>query len=499
MSPSHWIIGPVFLPLVAGLLTFLLRRGGAWIALFATLASGVAVAALTRHLLRDGPFRYAIGDWPAPLGIGLRLDGPAVLFLLMTATTSIAVTLYARGYFHFRISTPRGRRLHEEQQRFFWPLWLLLLAALNGIFLAADIFNLYVNIEIISIAAAALAALSGRPAARIAAFRYLLVSLLDSLSYLLGVAFLYRTLGVLDLAMLGDLSRTGPAIRAGLALLSVGLLLKTALFPLHFWLPPAHANALAPVSAILSSLVIKGSFYLLFRFWFEVFTPAVSAGACPIIGLLGAGAILWGSVQALQQQRLKLLIAYSTVSQIGYLFVAFPLLRNGAAAEIWAPVIFMALGHAWAKAAMFMAAGTIFLHMGHDRINELAGVRTFLPISVFACAIAGVNLMGLPPSGAFVAKWQLIGASLSGPQWWWGPVLLAGGFLACAYVYRLVSRFFVAPVTVSARYRMPSAPLLEWPPFALALLSFFLGILAPYATMLLNSGAGPAIAAGGLP
>lgn len=485
-TPS-WMVIPIVLPLMAGLLCFLFSRRTFAIALSTALANLLAVCLLTRQLLAFGPMRCHVGGWQPPLGITLRTDGPALLMLLMTAVTGLAITLYARGYFTCRISDSRHAYLHQRQQRYFWPLWMLLLAGLNGLFLSNDIFNLYVTLELIGISAAALAALSGKPASQLASFRYLLVSLLGSLTYLLGVVFLYRSCGVLDLDLLQNLAVHGQSMGAALALMSVGLLLKTALFPLHFWLPPAHANALAPVSAILSALVVKGSFYLLFRFWFEVFSAYISAPALNFMGLLGAIAILWGAVQAMRQQRLKLMVAYSTVSQLGYLFIAFPLVGIDNGGQVWSVVIFMILAHACAKSAMFMAAGTVFLHLGHDRIRDLSGVRARIPITVFAYGIAGVNLMGLPPSGGFIAKWLLLISSLGSSQWWWALVVIAGSLLAICYVFRVMSHFFVIPEGFSSKKTVHHSPLLEWPALALAVISLLLGLAASWPQRILGA------------
>ena len=482
------MIAPVVLPLIAGLLCFLFSRRTFIIALAAALANFLAVCFLTWQLLLFGPMRCRIGGWQPPLGISLRTDGPAVLMLLMTAVTGLGITLYARGYFSYRMVDPVRASRHRRQQRYFWPLWMLLLTGLNGLFLSNDIFNLYVTLEVIGISAASLAALSGKPASQLASFRYLLVSLLGSLTYLLGVVFLYRSCAVLDLDLLQNLAGNSPGVRTALALLSVGLLLKTALVPLHFWLPPAHANALAPISVILSALVVKGSFYLLFRFWFEVFAGIITPAALNFMGTLGAIAILWGAVQAMRQHRLKLMVAYSTVSQLGYLFIAFPLAKVAGEAQVWSIVIFMALAHACAKSAMFMAAGSIYLHLGHDRIKDLGGVRSSLPITVFAYGIAGVSLMGLPPSGAFIAKWMLLSSSLASSQYWWALVVMSGSLLAMIYVFRVMSRFFVIPEGFSFHKTEPLSPLMEWPALVLALISLFLGLLAPWPLHILAKG-----------
>jgi multicomponent Na+:H+ antiporter subunit D len=482
-----WMVSPIILPMVAGILCFLGKRSTFAIALTSVMANLLAVCLLTYQLLAFGPMHCHIGGWQTPLGISLRTDGPALLMLLMTAVTGVAITLYARGYFSQRILDPKRAPRHLRQQRYFWPLWMFMLTGLNGLFLSNDIFNLYVTLELISISAASLAALSGNPASQLASFRYLLTSLLGSLTFLLGIVFLYRTCGVLDLDLLHSLNVSTIGMRAALALLSVGLLLKTAMVPLHFWLPPAHANALAPVSAILSALVVKASFYLLFRLWFELFTPIITAAALNAIGTLGAIAILWGGVQAMRQQRLKLMVAYSTVSQLGYLFIAFPLSRITADSSVWSIVIFIALAHACAKSAMFMVAGTVFLHCGHDRIKDLSGLRADLPISVFAYGIAGVSLMGLPPSGGFIAKWMLLTSSLTSGQWWWTMVVMTGSLLTMVYIFRVMSRFFIIPTNYVSPKAPPLSPLLEWPALALALIALVFGLAASWPLAILNT------------
>ena len=487
-TAAVWVTTPVVIPLTAGLLCFLFRRISFLLSLTASLATLIITCFLGRQLILSGPISCHLGGWQPPLGISLRLDGPSLLMLLMTGITGLGITLYARGYFSHRMDDPVRTNRHKRQQRYFWPLWMLLLAGLNGLFLSNDIFNIYVTLEVVGISAAALAALSGKPASQLASFRYLLVSLLGSLTYLLGVVFLYRDCGVLDLDLIQNVAGDGARVRTALALLSVGLLLKTALVPLHFWLPPAHANALAPISVILSALVVKGSFYLVFRFWFEIFAPLVTSQALNFLGTLGAIAILWGAIQAIRQQRLKLMVAYSTVSQLGYLFIAFPLAMVANSQQLWSIVIFMVLAHACAKSAMFMAAGSVFLHLGHDRIKELSGVRAKLPMTVFAYGIAGVSLMGLPPSGGFIAKWMPLSSSLASSQWWWALVVMAGSLLAMVYVFRVMSRLFVIPEEFTLKTTGPVSPLMEWPPLILALISLFLGLLAPWPLLILAEG-----------
>jgi len=389
--------------------------------------------------------------------------------LMVTAVVGLGISVYSTGYFKHKTSSV------------FWPLWLFLWAALNALFLSADIFNLYVTLELLGLAAVALVALAGGADALTAAMRYLLVNLLGSLLYLLGVALLYQNFGSLDIAILAQRVEPSPAVWAAVGLMSAGLLLKTALFPLHFWLPPAHTSAPAPVSALLSALVVKASFYILLRLWLEIF-PLSETAPGQLLGLLGASAVLWGGIQALRQTRLKMLIAYSTVAQLGYLFLAFPLGTTIA----WKGALYLLLSHALAKAAMFMVAGNIMRFGGHDRIADLDRVAQRLPLTVTAFALAGVSIMGLPPSGGFIGKWLLLDTALRTGQWWWVIILILGGLLAAAYVFKVIGRTFTQAAVAHEARAVPAT--MEWTALALALAAILLGLVAPWPLALMEIG-----------
>src|SRR5262249_17172970 len=172
--------------------------------------------------------------------------------------------------------------------------------------------------------------------------------------------------------------------------------------------------------------------FVVLRLWFDALPHLTNQAAAQVLAALGSAAILFGSVLALRQARLKLLIAYSTVAQIGYLFLMFPLTT----ASDWAQVgnfgafnggILQAISHAFAKAAMFMAAGLMSEALGHDRIAGLGGVGRVLPMTTVSFGLAGLTLMGLPPSGGFTAKWLLLMAAIQSGQWWWALVIISGG------------------------------------------------------------------------
>jgi NADH:ubiquinone oxidoreductase subunit 5 (subunit L)/multisubunit Na+/H+ antiporter MnhA subunit len=154
--------------------------------------------------------------------------------------------------------------------------------------------------------------------------------------------------------------------------------------------------------------VVKAAFYLVLRLWLDVFADLVTPAAANVLGILGAGAIIWGSWRALRTERLKVLAAYSTVAQLGYLFLFFPLLQalppGPARDSAVGGLVILALTHGFAKAGLFLAIGIIQQRCGHDNIRELDGTAQRLPATTFAIALGGVALIGLPPSGAFLGS-----------------------------------------------------------------------------------------------
>ena len=458
----------------------------------------VLALALGSELVRSGrALAYVLGGWAPPLGITLRADGLSAAMMLVTALVLLAVAVYGEDDFW----TPAG--VAEARAPFmFWTLLLAVWGALNAVFLAGDLFTLYVALELLSFAGVPLVCLDGRPETLRAALRYLLFALFGSVLYMLGAVLLYGTYGTLDIVLLYGLVRPEPAVIAAAALMTVGLLAKTALFPLHLWLPPAHAGAPAAASAVLSALVVKGSFFLVIRLWLDVMPGIVTPAAGQLLAGLGAAAIIFGNVVALRQTRLKLLIAYSTVAQIGYLFLMFPLAAGLAAMNQPAdPAVtgglLQTISHATAKAAMFLGAGLIYTTLGHDRIADLQGVGRRLPMTLLAFALAGASLVGLPPSGGFLAKWLLLTAALVTGQWWWVAVMVLGGLLTSGYVFIVLMRALVA-VDGQDRPEMEMPRYREAVVLGLASASFLLGLAAllPTDTILIGR---PPVAPAGVP
>jgi multicomponent Na+:H+ antiporter subunit D len=471
----------ITLPLTSAILSFVASGAARWIGVASALVMTMPVMGLARHVWYSGVLSHKVGGWGAPLGIELAADGLSVLMLTLSTVICGLGSVYGFAYFapHSEVTKKQGQR--------FWPLWMLLWGGLNALFLSSDLFNLYVTLEVVGLAAVPLVAVAGAKALT-AAMRYLLVSLLGSLCYLLGVGIVYLHMGTLHLPALASVAGNSPAIGSALALMSVGLLMKMAVFPLHFWLPPAHANAPAPVSAVLSAVVVKAGFYLLLRLWFGGLADAPSAGIAQALGGVGAAAILWGSLNALRATRLKMLVAYSTVAQLGYLMLVFPLTaRDTGAMAAWGGALYFMLAHGCAKASVFFSAGAALRAFGGDGIEHLRGTATQLPVATFAFATAAVSLIGLPPSGGFMGKWMLIQAALASGQWWWALVIVGGGLLAAGYIFRFFSTLFAYVPEPPARVAVPG--LMEWSAMGLACLSILLGFTASVAIKLIRIGA----------
>jgi len=443
---GYLLVFAVILPVAGVLLSVLLGGRYAERIAIVVMPFGLAIAvAITAGVWHSGNvLQYVVGAWEPPLGVAFRADGLSVAMVMTAALLVPAIGWFARGQF----ATPPATQSRAATT--FWTLLLAVWAALNAVFLGADLFNLYVAIEFLTFAAVPLVSLDGRPDTLTAALRYLLFSLLGSVFYLLGTVLLYGAYGTLDILLLASRVRMDPTAWIALSLMTGGLLAKSALYPLHLWLPPAHAGAPAPASAVLSGLVVKAPFFLVLRLWFDVMPGVSDRTAAQLLGVLAATAILFGSVLALRQARLKLLVAYSTVAQIGYLFLIVPLSANSQIGHpwgnsAWTGGMLQAVSHAFAKAAMFMAAGLVAEALGHDRIAGLAGIGRALPITMFAFALGGMSLMGLPPSGGFVAKAMLLTAAVGEGQWWWAVVVLVGGLLAGGYVFLVLARSLAAP------------------------------------------------------
>jgi multicomponent Na+:H+ antiporter subunit D len=430
-------------PFAGALAAALLPRHRRPAGLLTAAVTATAVVVTCGQVWRSGVPAEILLPAPGGLDLGLLADGLALAMLLMTAIVGVFAAAFA---------TAEAREGHAAHPAF-WPVAMLLWGGLNLLFLAQDLFTIYLALELIAVTGAALVAVGGDRRTVLAAIRYFLAEFAASALFLLGMGWVWRAAGSVRLDVLPTIVASDAGARVGLALMTVGLLLKVPLVPLHFWLPAAHALAPSAVSPLLSALVVKSSFAVIIRLWFLAAPDLTTVAAAQLLGAFGAAAVVWGSLNALRARRLKVLVAHSTVAQLGFLFLLVPIAQGGAWGG-WSGGVLYAVAHALAKASLLMVSVGLTRSAGSLEVGSLGGSAARRPLATFALGVAAVSLVGLPPTGGFVAKWYLLVGSIETGQWWWVPVIVAGTLLTAAYLMRVVRACFApspAGVPVTAQ------------------------------------------------
>jgi len=313
-----------------------------------------------------------------------------------------------------------------------------------GFTATGDIFNLFVFMEILALSSYALVAITGNRNAVRAAFKYILMGAPSSIMVLLAIGFLYAVTGTLNMADLSArIAESGytEVLMVAYILFVIGFGVKAALFPLHMWLPDAHSIAPSPISALLSGLLVEVCTFALVRITFSVFTRGAThlvGGTADAVGVAAAAAVLYGGIMAILQRDLKMMIAYSTVSHIGYIFLGLTAFTP----EGLTGAMYHMLDHGVAKACLFLCAGNFIFIKGYRRIEDLRGAWRQMPWTCFAFALASISVIGIPPTAGFISKWYLILGNVRSGKWLYAAVLLAGSMLAAVYCLRLIYYMF---------------------------------------------------------
>jgi multicomponent K+:H+ antiporter subunit D len=426
MTAAHWIIAPIVLPLLAGALALFAERRSPRLAeaisVSVTLLLAVIALRLVALAAQGEVVAYLVGNWRAPFGIALALDRLSALMVLLTAVVGVAAVMYARG---------RGRHgRHDERGPHFHALFQFQLMGLNGAFLTADLFNLFVFFEVLLIASYGLL-LHGAGAVRLrASVHYVVFNLTGSALFLIAVSTLYGLTGTLNMADLAQRIATVPAESAAL-LQAAGLLLivvfgvKAAIFPLYFWLTDTYGAATAPVAALFV-IMTKVGVYCIARATTLLFGPDAGPAALvahPWLQLLALATLALAAFGALAAWHLRRLVAYLVLASAGTLLLAVGL---GSAGTIAAGLFYLVHSTVVA-AALFLLVDSIVASRGEagdEMVSApLAGAGGYGTL-FFLLAVA---VAGLPPFGGFLGKSMLLFASR--PEPWagavWAVVLLS--------------------------------------------------------------------------
>jgi multicomponent Na+:H+ antiporter subunit D len=431
----------VVIPLLAAPVCVLLRNArAAWLlaALVTWAAFAISLGLLVR-VVGEGTISYAIGGWEPPWGIEYRVDLLSAFVLVIVSGIGSLVMPFARDSVE--------QELPRERIYLFYVMYLLCLTGLLGIAITGDAFNLFVFLEISSLSSYVLISLGRDRRALTAAFRYLIMGTIGATFYVIGVGMLYMMTGTLNMA---DLAGRVPdlihlrTVQAALAFLLVGISLKLALFPLHLWLPNAYAFAPTAVTVFLAATATKVSVYVLIRLVYTVF------GGLPVLrdvavddALMGLGilSMIAASLVAIFQSNVKRLLAYSSVSQIGYMVLGLSL---GSVVGLAAGIVHI-FNHALMKAALFMAVGCAISRTRAVTIDDLAGLGRQMPVTMGALVIGALSLIGVPLTVGFVTKWYLIQAAFEQGLWGAALMVLVSGLLAVVYTWRIVEAAYFRP------------------------------------------------------
>ena len=399
------------------------------------LAAMVLVSILNLHnVVNHGEVRYAFSGWTAPLGIEWVADGLASVILVLLSVLGLLGVVFTGP------TSPKalgGRIVH------YYTLILLFFSALTGIVFARYLFNLFVFLEVAAISSYALIGVAGGRAL-FAAFRYLILGTIGASIYLLGVSYLYAVTGTLNMADMADklpFLLGSKALVGGLLFIFIGLGIKMALVPFHAWMPEAYAYAPDSVSPILASLLTKIALLAWVRIIYWVLNASIVVYGIPIlllVAVLGALAAVIGASLALAQRDLKMMFAYGGISHIGIILIG---IGQGNQTGFVGGIFYL-LNDAVMQAALFFLAGVAFCHYGVRTIDDIGRVGKQAPWLTGSLIVIALGMVGLPPTGGFFGKWNIILGALEAGNYVSVAAVVFSTLLTLAYFVKLLEGIF---------------------------------------------------------
>ena len=484
---QHFPVFIVVIPFMASYMVPLFHRWKKELCMPITIAALVfsfyASISMLITVMSTGPIHYYVGNWDPPWGIEIVVDYLGAFMALMVTSVGLLIAIYSIGYV--------DKLIEKRNIHLYYTFTLLLIGSLSGMVVTGDIFNLFVMLEISSLASYALVPIAGNMGTDgqfESSFRYLYMGAMASSFIVLGIGLTYMVTGTLNIADLAlriqevAIPMYPRVLAAGLGFLVVGFSVKTALFPLHIWVPDAYTHAPAPVNALCSGITLEVGAYVLIRLFYTIFGLSfVSSTALnEILPLLAAIAIIFGSLFAIAQNDIYRMLAYSTVSQMGYIVLGVTLFSHSGLVG----GIYHLINHSAMKATMFLAVGAVVYKTGIRDINELGGLGKKMPLTMGAFSIAALSMVGIPPLAGFMSKFFLVVGSLES-NWAVVFVILASSLLNAVYFIRVINHIYFG-VPPDVEIKVDEAPLIMLIPIVLmGLMIVFLGIFpsAPLAVI----------------
>ena len=388
----------------------------------------------------NGTIKYFMGGWLPPYGIEYVIDGASAFMIVVISLMGLLATLYSY--------TSLKKEISKNSQSRVYGMWLLALGGLLGLVTTGDAFNLFVFLEISSLSSVTLVALGAytNKKALTAAFNYLLIGAVGATFYVIGVGLLYSvtgTLNISDLSVRMSEMTDSNALRAGISFIVIGLMIKAAIFPLHIWLPAAYSYAPTSVSVLLTATATKAALYVLARILFSLLYDADDFTYIILQWILlpaSIVAIFFGTIRAIFEDDFKKILAFSSLSQIGYIVIGLSL---GTAIGLIASFVHIA-NHAMMKAGLFMGAGSVSATINKRvTMTSIQGLGYTMPITSFGITILLLSLLGIPLTVGFVSKVYLLKAVFNHGNW---PILfliVLSSFMALGYVWKLIENIWM--------------------------------------------------------
>ncbi len=475
----------VALPLIAAFLVMILGKLVSKFHRFFTplvLLILLAMAIYEFSMAGMAPIIYTMGGWSTlggiPVGIYLVLDGFSVLMLCIINLVGFIALFYSLSYMK-----------QYTAERNYYALFCLIIAGMNGVVLSGDLFNLFVFMEVSVISSYALVAFGVGKTELEASFKYQVLGVLASMLILLAIGLIYwqtKTLNIADVKTLLKGGAGDPFLVFIQVLLISGFGLKAAIVPFHAWLPDAHSSAPSPISAMLSGVLIKAvGIYVLIRLFFNMF--AFSHEIAVIFTVLGTLSMVAGALLALMQWDLKRLLAYSSISQIGYVVMAFGMAmvllssgtNQGAAVLAVTGAVYHLVNHAVFKGLLFLNAGALEHRLETRDLRKMGGLSTAMPITSSTSLMASMSISGIPPFNGFFSKLIIIIAAIQGHFYLLATLAIVVSIITLGYFLKFQRYAFFNKPLEKALQKIREVPFsMSFSMLVLAVLCFALSLLA---------------------
>jgi len=435
------------------------------LAVFAGTVIPLLLVALIYPAVTRGEVLYLYLNILPPAGMEFRVDTLSIYMALLFSFFSVVLTVYSLGYFKDK----------QEAKIFFYFLMPAIAGAL-GVVLSGNMFTLFLFFELMSLMFFPLVTYKATPEAYAAGLKFFFMTIIAGVAFFWAIAITYYTTGSLSFGAGGLITAASPLLLVAFVCFLISFGIKSAMIPLHFWMPDAYAAATTPAAALSSAIMLKTGVFGLIRVFHDIFGLSFiqEVGWHYILLVLAVISILYGSICAFAQDDLNRRLAYSGIAQVGYMLLGISLLTS----QAMVGTVYHVMAHAFMKGCMFLCAGVIYVNTGKVKISEMKGIGMQLPVTMLAFTIAAVSAVGIPPLNIFVSKWHLGLGAIEAEMPVIIGLLLLSSMLNAAYYFPISINAFMGCRELQniERHRLRLQPLRMVPVILLALGAFIFTI-----------------------